>query len=117
MNYLVKKNEEDLLVLWSNQLAKKGLIPQGYAGLPEELLINNMHQTAYFDGIYTGYILALMSLVDNEAPENLIFSVRNDVLLNLKGHNYNNREEVDKRYKSEKYRWINQSNKKESSEK
>lgn len=37
---------------------KKGLIPQRYAGLPEELLIDNMYQTAYFDGIYTGYILA-----------------------------------------------------------
>lgn len=42
-----KKNEECLLTLWSDQLAKKGLIPQVYAGLPEELLIDNMHQEGY----------------------------------------------------------------------
>lgn len=75
-----------------------------------------MKQTAYLDGIYTGYILTMMSLVDNKAPENLIFSVRNDVLPNLVQH-YNNREEVYKRYKSEKYGWINQSSKKETPEK
>lgn len=111
-----KKNEEDLLALWSDQLAKNGLIPQEYTELPGKYLIHNMKQTAYLDGIYTGYILTMMSLVDNKAPENLIFSVRNDVLPNLVQH-YNNREEVYKRYKSEKYGWINQSSKKETPEK
>ena len=75
-----------------------------------------MQQTAYLDGIYTGYILTMMSLVDNEASENLIFSVRSDVLPNLVQH-YNNREEVYKRYKSEKYGWINQASKKDAPEK
>lgn len=111
-----KKNEEDLLALWSNQLVKEGLIPQEYAGLPEKYLIHNMQQTAYLDGIYTGYILTMMSLVDNEAPEKLIFSVRNGILPNLAQH-YNNREEVYKRYKSEKYGWINQASKKDAPEK
>lgn len=111
-----KKNEDDLLALWSDQLAKNGLIPQEYAGLSGKYLIHNMQQTAYLDGIYTGYILTMMSLVDNKVPENLIFSVRNDVLPNLVQH-YNNREEVYKRYKSEKYGWINQSSKKEIPEK
>lgn len=111
-----KKNEEDLLDLWSDQLAKKGFIPQEYVGLPGKYQIQNIQQTAYLDGIYTGYILTMMSLVDNEAPENLIFSVRNDVLPNLVQH-YNNREEVYKRYKSEKYGWINQASKKDATEK
>ena len=111
-----KKNEEDLLDLWSNQLVKKGFIPQEYAGLPGKYLIHNMQQTAYLDGIYTGYILTMMSLVDNEAPENLIFSVRNGVFPNLVQH-YNNREEIYKRYKSEKYGWTNQASKKDVPEK
>ncbi len=114
-----KKNEEDLLALWSNQLVKEGLIPQEYARLPGKYLIHyiqQMQQTAYVDGIYTGYILTMMSLVDNEAPENLIFSVRNDVLPNLVQH-YNNREEVYQRYKSEKYGWIIQASEKDAPEK
>ena len=111
-----KKNEEDLLDLWSNQLAKNGIIPKEYAGLPGKYLIHNMQQTASLDGIYTGYILTMMSLVDKEASENLIFSVRSDVLPNLVQH-YNNREEVYKRYKSEKYGWINQASKKDAPEK
>lgn len=106
-----KKNEEDLLALWSEQLANKGLIPQVYAGLPDELLIDNMHQTGYLDGMYVGYILALMSLVDNEAPKELILSVRDDIRPNLIGHHYNNRDEFIKRFKNEKYVWINSAQK------
>ena len=106
-----KKNEEDLLNLWSIQLVQKGLIPQGYSGLPENLLIDNLHQTGYLDGIYAGYILAMMSLVDNEAPENLILSVRDDIRPKLIGHHYNNRGEFSEQYKSEKYSWIEQASK------
>lgn len=106
-----KKNEENLLALWSEQLAKKGLISQVYAGLPDEVLIDNMHQIGYLDGMYVGYILAMMSLVDNEAPKDLILSVRDDVRPNLIGRHYNNREEFMKRYKNEKYVWINSVNK------
>lgn len=106
-----KKNEEELLTLWSEQLVKKGLISQGYAGLPDELLIDNMHQTGYLDGLYVGYILAMMSLVDNEAPKELILSVRDDIRPNLIGHHYNDREEFIEHYKNEKYAWINSANK------
>ena len=42
-----------------------------------------MHQTGYLDGLYVGYILAMMSLVDNEAPKDLILSVRDDIRPNL----------------------------------
>ena len=106
-----KKNEEDLLALWSEQLANKGLIPKVYAGLPDELLIDNMHQTGYLDGMYVGYILALMSLVDNGAPKELILSVRDDIRPNLIGHHYNNKDEFIERFKNEKYRWINSAQK------
>ena len=102
-----KKNEEDLLALWSEQLANKGLIPKVYAGLPDELLIDNMHQTGYLDGMYVGYILALMSLVDNGAPKELILSVRDDIRPNLIGQHYNNKDEFIERFKNEKYVWIN----------
>lgn len=103
-----KKNKEELVELWSRQLAEKGLIPQGYIGLSDELLIDNMHQTGYLDGIYVGYILAMMSLVDNEASKDLILSVREDIFSNLMNHHYNNnRDEFIHSYKNEKYDWVN----------
>lgn len=107
-----KKNEEELLALWSEKLAKQGLISQVYAGLSDECLIDNMHQIGYLDGMYVGYILAMMSLVDNEAPRELILSVRDDIRPNLIGHHYKNREEFIERYKNEKYVWINAANNK-----
>lgn len=106
-----KKNQEKLVSLWSNQLAEKGLIAKGDAGLPEDLLIDNMHQDGYLQGLYTGYILSLMALVDNDASEKLILSVRDEVRPNLIGHHYNNIDEFTNRYKDEKYNWINSAKK------
>lgn len=106
-----KKNEEGLVQLWSKQLIEKELIPQGYIGLSEQLLVDNMHQDGYLNGIYVGYILAMMSLVDNEASKDLILSVRDDMRPNLTGHHYNNRDEFIKQYKSDKYDWIDKSSK------
>lgn len=106
-----KKNEEELVALWSNQLAEKSLIPKGYAGLPEELLIANMHQEGYLDGLYAGYALAMMALVDNDAPKDLILSVRDEIRPNLIGHHFNNRDEFYKRYKDEKYSWVDKADK------
>ena len=91
---LSKKDTDKLISLWSSQLSEKGLLPQGYAGLPDNLLIDNLHQEGYLAGLYTGYALALMSLVDNNASRELILSVRDDVRPNLMGHHYNDREKL-----------------------
>lgn len=98
--------QKEIVTLWSNQLFEKGLIPKGYNGLPDELLITNLHQTGYLDGLYAGYVLAMMALVDNDAEKELIISVRDDIRPNLIGHHYNDRDEFYKRYKSETYNWI-----------
>ena len=101
-----KKNEDELVALWSNQLAEKGLVPKAYAGLPEELLLANMHQEGYLDGLYAGYALAMMALVDNDAPEELILAVRDDIRPNLIGHSHKDKDEFYNRYKTEKYSWV-----------
>ncbi len=103
---LGKKDEDEIISLWSSQLAENGLIPKGYTGLPNNLLIDNLHQDGYLDGLYTGYILAMMSLVDNKAPKELIISVRDDIRPNLMGNHYNNRENFNLRYKNEAYSWV-----------
>ena len=79
-NLLSNSNtKQEIVTLWSNQLFEKGLIPKGYNGLPDELLITNLHQTGYLDGLYAGYAIAMMSLVDNKAETELIRSVRDDM--------------------------------------
>ena len=49
----------------------------------------------------------MMSLVDNDAPKDLLLSVRDDIRPKLIGHHYNDRNEIEERFKSEKYCWIN----------
>lgn len=90
----------------SQELYRKGLVPKGYSGLPDELLIANFHQDGYLSGLYTGYVLAMMSLVDNKADSELILSVRNALRPNLIGHHYDDRDEFYKKYKGETYSWV-----------
>ena len=106
-----KKDKDEVIVLWSSILVENELIPEGYAGLPDNFLIDNLHQDGYLAGLYTGYILAQISLVDNNAPEELILSVRDDVRPNLMGHHYNDREDFYQRYKDEAYNWVEKSRK------
>lgn len=91
---------------WSEELYDKRLVPKGYSGLPDKLLISNFHQEGYLDGMYVGYILSMMSLIDNEADENLILSVSDTVRSNLYGNHYNDREEFIDAFKDEKYQKI-----------
>ena len=98
--------EQKVETLWSEQLFEEGLIPKGYSGLPDKLLIDNLHQTGYLDGLYVGYALAMMAMVDNNADEDLIFAVRDYIRPNLMGHHFNDRDEFICQYKNEKYSWV-----------
>lgn len=100
------KAEQEISALWSEHLFKEGLVPKGYNGLPDEILISNLHQTGYLDGMYIGYVLAMMALADNDVSEDIILAIRDYIRPNLIGHHYNNRDEFISQYKSEKYNWI-----------
>ena len=56
--------EDELLNMWSGQLVEKGFVAKGYVGLSEELLVKNLHQDGYLDGMFVGYALVLMSMAD-----------------------------------------------------
>ena len=101
-----KKDKDEIISLWSSILAEKGLLPKGYVGLSDDLLIDNLHQDGYLAGLYAGYALALMSLVDNNASNELILSVRDDIRPNLMGHHYNDRDSFYLRFKTDTYSWI-----------
>lgn len=100
------KIKQEIVVQWSNLLFNKGLIPKGYNGLSDELLISNFHQTGYLDGLYAGYVIAMMSLVDNKADKELILSVRDDMRPNLIRNPYSSRDKFFNKYKDETYSWI-----------
>ena len=76
-------------------------------------MIDDMHQDGYLSGMYVGYVLAMMALADNDASKDLVLAVRDDMRPNLMGQHYNNREEFFRRYKDEKYSWIEKLDKKE----
>ena len=97
---------EQITTLWSEKLYDKGLIPKGYAGLQDDILIHNFRQEGYLDGMYVGYIFSMMALVDNEASKDLILAIRDSVRPNLLGHHYDKSDEFTSKYKEEKYRWI-----------
>lgn len=98
--------EQKVAALWSEHLSEEGLISKSYSGLPDSMLISNLHQEGYLDGLYAGYALAMMALVDNDVSKDIIFAVRDYIRPNLWGHYYGDREEFFSRYKDEKYRWV-----------
>lgn len=100
------ETEQEIADLWSEHLFEEGLVPKGYNGLPDNLLASNFHQEGYLAGLYTGYILAMMALADNDTPKDIIFSARDYIRPNLIGHHYDDRDEFIGRYKDEKYSWI-----------
>ena len=78
---------------------KEGLVPKGYSGLPDKLLVANLHQDGYLNGMYVGYILAMMALVDNGASKDTILAVRDYIRPNLMGHHFDDRDEFISQYK------------------
>ena len=98
--------EQKVEALWSEQLFEEGLVPKGYSGLPDKLLVTNLHQDGYLGGMYVGYILAMMALVDNGASKDTILAVRDYIRPNLMGHHFDDRDEFISQYKNEKYNWV-----------
>lgn len=98
--------EQKVEALWSEQLFEEGLVPKGYSGLPDKLLVTNLHQDGYLGGMYVGYILAMMALVDNGASKDTILAVRDYIRPNLMGHHFDDRDEFIGQYKNGKYSWV-----------
>ena len=76
-------------------------MPKGYNGLTDNLLISSFHQEGYLDGLYVEYVLAMMALVDNDVPKDIILAVRDYIRPNFVGHHYDYRDELISRYKDE----------------
>lgn len=51
----------------------------------------------------------MLALVDSNASEELILTIRDYIRPNLMGHSYESRDNVIDLYKNEKYSWIDKS--------
>ena len=100
---------QKIAVLWSEQLYKEGIASKGYNGLTEKDLISNFHQEGYLDGLYVGYVLAMMALTDNGVPKDIILAARDYIRPKLISNHYDDSDEFISQYKDEKYSWIDKS--------
>lgn len=60
------KIKKEMEAEFSKSLYAAGLIPRAYAGLPDSLLVHNLQNDGYEDGLYTGYKIALMAMEDSQ---------------------------------------------------
>ena len=58
--------KKEVASLWSEQLYAQGVIPEVFAGLSDDLLIHNFHQSGYMDGLYVGHLLTLAAMVEHD---------------------------------------------------
>ncbi|WP_251392765.1 hypothetical protein [Mediterraneibacter agrestimuris] len=100
------ETEQRIAALWSEHLFEEDLVPKGYNGLTDNLLISNFHQEGYLDGLYVGYVLAMMALTDNDAPKDITLAARDYIRPNLIRCHYDEKDEIINQYQNEKYRWI-----------
>ena len=100
------ETNQEIIKMWSDNLYEQGLVPSGYVGLPDEILIKNFQQEGYLDGLYAGYALALTKMYDNGVQNEIIIAVRNAMRPYLLGHRHENKAEFTELLKNEKYVWI-----------
>lgn len=97
------KTKQEIVAQYSERLAKEGLIPSGYVGLPDDLLIHNFHQEGYIDGLFVGYKLALKAMVDGNVPEEMVLTVRDSLRPFLVGQLYEDRKKLLDMCRDEQY--------------
>ena len=72
------------------------------------MLVDNLHQDGYLAGLNVGYLIAMMSLIDNGADDKLLTTVRDEMRKHLYGHHYNNRSQFQENFKNDKYRKVDE---------
>lgn len=100
------KTKEEVATLWSEQLYEQGIIPRGYAGLPDDLLIHNFHQEGYLDGLYVGHLLTLVAMTKQGISQKDIEDVDKSVFLFKRS--YEKRSELIDQLKNEIREYMNE---------
>lgn len=98
--------KQKIITQWIEHLVNEGVIPKSYNGLSINLMIHNAHQEGYLEGLYAGYILAMMALIDNGVAEETIIPIRDFIRSHLM-RQYKDQDELINQFKAEKYNSIN----------
>lgn len=74
---LLKKPEtrKEISTLWSKHLYEQGVIPKGYVGLSDDLILQNYKQDGYQMGLHVGYLNALADMADRNMPRDVIIEM------------------------------------------
>lgn len=99
------QTETEVVSLWSQQLYAQGIIPSGYDGLPDELLIHNFHQEGYLDGMYVGYLISMIVMAENGVSKDMILDARKDILPKFFKKSYEDRKKLCQELEGEIHKW------------
>jgi hypothetical protein len=90
----VQKDFEELLheAYWKDGLNKDSVVNS------LNLTIHNTLQDAYNDGRMDGYHLMMMGLIENNAPKELLITIKDYFRHNFGGHFFENRRKVREQY-------------------
>lgn len=99
------QTETEVVSLWSQRLYAQGIIPSGYDGLPDELLIHNFHQEGYLDGMYVGYLISMMVMAENGVSKDMILDTRKDILPKFFKKSYEDSKKLCQELEEEMHKW------------
>ena len=102
--------KKEILSLWSTQLYEQGIIPAGYNGLPDELFIRNCKQDGYLDGMYSGVLITMVTLLEKGVSKEDILNARQDIMPKLLGETYERRDTLCTELKEMIQNWSVNSN-------
>lgn len=99
------ETKQEVANLWSYHLYEQGVIPRGYSGLPDELLIHNFHQDGYIDGMVAGYLITMMALAENGVEKKILLDSKKDILPRFLGKSYEDRKSLCDGLNEEMRKW------------
>lgn len=110
------KTEEEIVSLWSQQLYEQGMIPKGYCGLPDDLLIHNFYQDGYVEGMYVGYLISMVTLAEAGVSKQALLDAKKDIIPQFLGKGYDDRTALCQDLKRKMENWNTESDSESESE-
>ena len=99
------ETEKEVAALLSHQLYEQGVIPEGYSGLPTDLLIHNFHQDGYLDGMYAGYLISMIALEESGISKDVLLAARKTIMPRFFKKSYEDRKELFEELEGEMRKW------------
>ena len=105
------KAKEEIADLWSERLYEQGVVPKGYSGLSDELLIHNFHQDGYMEGMYMGYLISVTTLAKIGVCKDSLLAARKEIIPKFMRKDYDSRKALFEELEGEIHKWAEEPNK------